>query len=122
MQRKGKVRASGESDALAGLSEEQRRLVETAVVDNVLEGWDPATADLKLPADYAAGKITAEHYRAASDRRRHRLTMVVPAHTSRLLQLPTPQPHRPRGQAGNLVAPQDVTATNSDTMTRGASK
>lgn len=65
MQHKAILGATGESDALAGLSEEQRRLVDTAVSDNVLEGWDPTPADLGLLTDYAAGKMTAEQYRAA---------------------------------------------------------
>jgi hypothetical protein len=60
-----RLRGTVESDVLAGLAEEQRRVVKTAVADNVLEGWDPTPADLGLLADNAVGKITAVQYRAA---------------------------------------------------------
>jgi hypothetical protein len=65
MQRKAILGATAESDTLAGLSAEQRRVVKMAVADNVLEGWDPTPADLGLLADYAVRKITAVQYRAA---------------------------------------------------------
>lgn len=53
------------SEVLDALGPEQRRALVTAVADNVLEGWEPTTAEISLLAEYAAGKITAEQYRAA---------------------------------------------------------
>ena len=52
------------TDVLAGLSAEQRRAVQTAVADNVLEGWAPTDADLTRLSELAAGHITFEQYRA----------------------------------------------------------
>lgn len=53
------------SEVVDGLSAEQRRALVTSVADNVLEGWQPTAVEVQLLADYAAGRITAEQYRAA---------------------------------------------------------
>jgi hypothetical protein len=49
-------------DLLAGLSTEQRRIVITAVADNVLEGWRPNRADIGALVDVVCGNTTIEEY------------------------------------------------------------
>lgn len=49
-------------DLLAGLTVEQRRIVITAVADNVLEGWRPSRADIGALVDVVCGNTTTEDY------------------------------------------------------------
>lgn len=49
-------------DLLDGLTAEQRRIVTTAVADNVLEGWQPTRADIQALVDVVCGKATTEDY------------------------------------------------------------
>lgn len=57
--------ATGGADTLQRLTAEDRRAVETAVADNVLEGWEPSPADVGRLAQLAAGDITFDEYRAS---------------------------------------------------------
>ncbi len=54
--------ATGGVDTLQQLTADERRAVETAVADNVLEGWDPSLADISRLARLAAGEIAFEDY------------------------------------------------------------
>jgi antitoxin VbhA-like protein len=49
-------------DLFDGLTAEQRRIVITAVADNVLEGWRPSRADIQALVDVVCGNTTTEDY------------------------------------------------------------
>ena len=49
-------------DLFDGLTAEQRRIVITAVADNVLEGWRPSRADIQALVDVVCGNTTTEEY------------------------------------------------------------
>ncbi|MGA7133868.1 MAG: hypothetical protein WBZ15_16260 [Mycobacterium sp.] len=49
-------------DRFDGLTAEQRRIVITAVADNVLEGWRPSRADIQALIDVVCGNTTTEEY------------------------------------------------------------
>jgi Antitoxin VbhA len=49
-------------DLFEGLSAEQRRVVITAVADNVLEGWRPGRADIGALVEVVCGNTTTEEY------------------------------------------------------------
>lgn len=49
-------------DLFDGLSADQRRIVITAVADNVLEGWRPSRADIQAVIDVVCGNTTTEDY------------------------------------------------------------
>ena len=49
-------------DLFDGLTAEQRRIVITAVADNVLEGWRPSRADIQALIDVVCGNTTTEDY------------------------------------------------------------
>jgi len=49
---------------LADLSPADRRAVHDALISSALEGWTPDPEAVALLADFAAGKITIEDYRA----------------------------------------------------------
>jgi len=49
-------------DLFDGLTAEQRRIVVTAVADNVLEGWRPSRADIQALVDVVCGNTTTEEY------------------------------------------------------------
>lgn len=52
------------SDLLDALTSNERRLVTTAVADNVLEGWRPTRADIEALIGVARGEVTTEEYLA----------------------------------------------------------
>jgi hypothetical protein len=49
-------------DLFDGLNAEARRIVTTAVADNVLEGWRPSRADIQALIDVVCGNTTTEDY------------------------------------------------------------
>jgi hypothetical protein len=49
-------------DLFDGLTAEQRRIVITAVADNVLDGWRPRRADIQALVDVVCGNRTTEEY------------------------------------------------------------
>ena len=49
-------------DLFDGLTAEQRRILITAVADNVLEGWRPSRADIQALVDVVCGNTTTEEY------------------------------------------------------------
>lgn len=49
-------------DLFDGLASDERRVVITAVADNVLEGWQPEREDIEALVDVVRGKCTTREY------------------------------------------------------------
>lgn len=49
-------------DLFDGLTAEQRRVVITAVANNVLEGWRPSRAEIQALVDVVCDRTTIEEY------------------------------------------------------------
>jgi hypothetical protein len=56
--------AADPAQRLRDLSPANRRAVHDAIVNSALEGWTPDPEAVGLLADFAAGNITIEDYRA----------------------------------------------------------